>query len=173
MTLGLEIFSCEIAFYLFNLPYCVEKLKSRKNNWSLIFFHRYVQPSLLSKTLSKSSFKWFTLVLCIIELVFIDFRSSLHIFHQIFSVCSVLVDVIVYQCRLTAILLRHGCQGGDEGETLLALARAFCRVRSVPRTRNTKLASSHQSQSVPARLVYPVCPRPSIRDFSLRAFRLH
>ena len=62
-----------IAFPLFNLPYCVEKLKSRKNNCSLIFFHRYVQPSLLSITISKSSFIWFTVVICIIAWVFIDF----------------------------------------------------------------------------------------------------
>ena len=49
-------YSRMIAFLLFDLPYCVRKLKSRNNlsrDFSLIFYHRYILPSLISITLSK------------------------------------------------------------------------------------------------------------------------
>ena len=150
-----------IAFLLLNLPYCVKKFKSRKNlsrDLSLIFFHRYVQPSLMSKTFSKSSLKLFTIDLCIIAAVFLHIDlHKVHLSH--ISLCSLVwVDVIVYYCRLTAILPRPGCQEG--GRDTPAPARPVCRVSQCPGPRYTKLASSHQSQPV------TVCPRPLVRDFS-------
>ena len=151
-----------IAFPLFNLPYCVEKLKSRKNNCSLIFFHRYVQPSLLSITISKSSFIWFTVVLCIIAWVFIDFYLQKFTSHISLDMLCVLgaggCDCLLVPTdgHLTPTRV-SGREEARRGRDTPGLARAVCRVSSVPRTRSTKLASSHQSQSVPARL--PCLPK--------------
>ncbi len=119
-----------ISFPLFNLPYCVKKFKSRKN-LSLIFFHRYVQPSLISSTFSKSSLKWFTINLCIVASVFIHFAlsSPLPHFTRLCSLCAGWMWLFI-SADWRPSYSPARVSGREEGGT--PLTRPVCRVSQCP-----------------------------------------